>query len=59
MYLTEKIKNMAYNTKYSLLKFFEQYDKNSFVQPNDEVYILGKKFICNETNIAQIQEEIY
>lgn len=51
LYLTEKIRNMAYNTKYGLLKFFEQYDKNSFVHPNEEVYILGRKFIANETNI--------
>lgn len=47
LYFTEKIRNMAYNTKYGLLKFFEQYDKNSFIRPHDEVYILGRKFISN------------
>lgn len=35
LYLTEKLRNMAYNTKYNLLKFFEEYDKNSFAQPKD------------------------
>lgn len=27
LYLTEKIRNMAYNTKYNLLSFFEEYNK--------------------------------
>jgi hypothetical protein len=35
LYLTEKIRNIAYNTKYNLLKYVEEYGKDSFGKPND------------------------
>jgi hypothetical protein len=39
----EWLKNIAYNTKYNILNYFEGYGKNSIVQANNEVYILGRK----------------
>lgn len=55
LYLSQKLRNIAYNTKYNLLKFFEEYDKDSFAKPKDQIHILGKKFITNENNIAEVQ----
>jgi len=41
---------MAYNTKYNFLKLFEEYDKDSFGNLKDEIYILGKKFVIDGDN---------
>lgn len=45
LYLTEKLRNAAYNTKYNLLSFFEEYGKDSFAKPKDQIFILGRKFV--------------
>lgn len=59
LFLTEKISNVAYNTRYNLLKFFEEYDRNNFAEPNDIIYILGNNFQVTPNNAAQTQQKIY
>lgn len=57
--MTEKISNVAYNTRYNLLKFFEEYDRNKFAEPNDIIYILGNNFQVTPENVTQTQQKIY
>ena len=59
LYMTEKIKNFAYNAKYNALKYFEEYDKTSFLRPDDKLYILGRTFLTTPANLTQVQGEIY
>jgi hypothetical protein len=32
LYITEKIKNYAFNIRYKLLAYFEEYQKNNFLK---------------------------
>lgn len=47
LYFSEKIKNVAYNTRYKFLRFFEEYSKDAFASPGDSIFILGQKFVVD------------
>jgi hypothetical protein len=56
LYLSEKLKNMAYNTRYNILKYFEEYALDSLGKPNNEIYILGQKLVITESNRTKVLE---
>ena len=59
LYLTEKIKNIAYNAKYKALSFFQEYNKERLIHPNEEIFILGQQFAATEENVDAINRQIY
>ena len=52
LFLTEKISNVAYNARYNLLKFFEEYSKDKFAEAEDNIFILGNKFHVTTENVS-------
>jgi hypothetical protein len=55
----EKLKNIAYNTKYNILKYLEGYGKGRLAKANHRVFILGKQITIPFSNGAEVQKEIY
>lgn len=58
LYLTEKLKNFAYNLKYIAMSFFEQYDTSTLVHPNETIFLLGRKFTAGEENVKEVNMDI-
>lgn len=42
--ITEKIKAFAYNTKFMLMGYLEEYNKTSFLEPKQKLHIFGREF---------------
>jgi hypothetical protein len=56
LYLSEKVKNIAFNLRFKLLAYFEEYQKNNFLKQGDEIYILGNSFFPKTNNLLEISE---
>lgn len=47
----ERIKDIAFNLRYHLLGYFEEYEKSSLLKEDDEIHILGNSFSPKENNM--------
>jgi len=47
----ERIKDIAFNLRYHLLGYFEEYEKSSLLKEGDEIHILGNSFSPKENNM--------
>ena len=56
LYLTEKMKNFAYNVKYKAVGLVEEYSHEIISSPYQKVYILGKLFQSNPSNVHKINQ---
>lgn len=57
--IPERIKDLAFNVRYNLLAYFEEYDKSSLLKEGDEIHILGNSLKPKKHDISQVAENIF
>lgn len=58
LFVTEKIKNFAYNFRYKAIALFEEYSLDSVLNAYQTSYLLGREFSANPATVKEVNKQL-